>query len=33
MEMSCDPSRIFFALELGLLQLVGYQIENLRTAR
>src|ERR1700722_563244 len=30
MERDIDPSRIFFALGLGLLQLVGYQIEDLR---
>jgi hypothetical protein len=30
MEFGAHPSRVFFGLELGLLQLVGYQIENIR---
>jgi hypothetical protein len=31
MEFDASPSRVFFGLELGLLQLVGYQIENIRS--
>jgi hypothetical protein len=30
MKISALPSRVFFPLELGLLQLVGYQFEIIR---
>jgi hypothetical protein len=31
MEFDAHPSRVIFGLELGLLQLVGYQIEDIRS--